>query len=33
VVVRHLDRIDPDAARLARRAYACFEPFGQDVQE
>lgn len=32
-VVRYLDRIDPEAARSARRAYACFEPFAEDAQE
>ena len=32
-VVRYLDGIDPEAARTARRAYACFEPYYGDVQE
>ena len=32
-VVRYLDGIDPEAARTARRAYACFEPYAGDVQE
>ena len=32
-VVRYLERIDPEAARAARRAYACFEPYAGDVQE
>ncbi|HEX6534523.1 MAG TPA: erythromycin esterase family protein [Gemmatimonadaceae bacterium] len=31
-VVQYLERIDPEAARAARRAYACFEPYGEDVQ-
>lgn len=32
-VVRYLERVDPEAARVARRAYACFDPYGGDVQE
>lgn len=32
-VVQYLDRIDPEAARQARRAYGCFEPYAEDVQE
>ena len=32
-VVRYLDGIDPEAARSARRAYSCFEPYSGDVQE
>ena len=32
-VVEYLDRIDPDAARAARRAYSCFDPYYEDVQE
>lgn len=32
-VVQYLERIDPEAARAARRAYACFEPYAGDVQE
>ena len=32
VVVDYLDRVDPEAARTARRAYACFDPYHQDVQ-
>jgi erythromycin esterase-like protein len=31
-VIRYLDQIDPEAARRARRAYACFDPYHQDVQ-
>lgn len=29
-VVAYLDGVDPDAARHARRAYACFAPFHED---
>ncbi len=32
-VVDYLERVDPDAAMAARRAYRCFEPYRQDVQE
>lgn len=32
-VVQYLDRIDPEAARAARRAYSCFDPYAEDVQE
>jgi erythromycin esterase len=32
-IISYLDRTDPEAAMVARRAYSCFEPFGQDVQE
>src|SRR5690348_17001536 len=32
-VVEYLERIDPAAAQAARRAYRCFEPYGEDVQE
>lgn len=28
-----LERIDPDAADDARRAYRCFEPYGEDAQK
>jgi erythromycin esterase-like protein len=31
-VVRHLERIDPAAAKRARERYACFEPHGTDPQ-
>jgi erythromycin esterase-like protein len=32
-VVNYLERIDPEVARMARRAYACFEPYNEDAQE
>jgi erythromycin esterase-like protein len=32
-VVRYLERVDPEAARRARRAYSCFDPYHQDEQE
>lgn len=32
-VVQYLNRIDPKAAQVAKRAYRCFEPYGEDVQE
>jgi erythromycin esterase-like protein len=32
-VVRYLERIDPEAAREARQAYRCFEPYAEDVQQ
>jgi erythromycin esterase len=32
-VVDYLERIDPEAARAARRAYSCFDPYYDDVQE
>lgn len=32
-VVSYLEQKDPDLARSARRAYNCFEPFQEDVQE
>lgn len=32
-VVAYLERIDPEAAARARRAYGCFDPYEQDVQE
>ena len=31
-VVEYLERIDPPAARDARRAYGCFEPYAEDEQ-
>jgi erythromycin esterase-like protein len=31
-VVAYLERMDPEAARQARRAYACFDPYHQDEQ-
>jgi erythromycin esterase-like protein len=32
-VLDYLERIDPQRARNARRAYACFEPYEDDAQE
>ena len=32
-VVQYLERIDPEAARQARRAYGCFDPYHQDEQQ
>jgi erythromycin esterase-like protein len=32
-VVDYLDRIDPQLAAGAKRAYRCFEPYGEDEQE
>ena len=32
-VLDYLERMDPDLARHARRAYACFEPYEEDAQE
>jgi erythromycin esterase-like protein len=32
-VIEYLERVDPDAVEAARRAYRCFEPYGEDVQE
>jgi erythromycin esterase len=32
-VVEYLERIDPALARAARRAYSCFDPYYNDVQE
>lgn len=31
-IMRYLERTDPAALDAARRAYACFEPYGQDAQ-
>jgi erythromycin esterase-like protein len=31
-VLKYLDKVDPDAARRARRRYGCFEYFGDDPQ-
>ena len=31
-IMRYLEETDPDALEAARRAYACFEPYGEDVQ-
>jgi Erythromycin esterase homolog len=32
-VVEYLEKIDPELARNARRAYSCFEPYDEDAQE
>jgi erythromycin esterase-like protein/predicted phosphoribosyltransferase len=32
-VLRYLDKVDPDAARRARRRYGCFDQFGEELQE
>jgi erythromycin esterase-like protein len=32
-VLRYLDKVDPDAARWARRRYGCFDQFGEEMQE
>ena len=32
-VIEYLERTDPAAVSAARRAYRCFEPYGEDVQE
>ena len=32
-VIEYLDRIDPEAARNARRAYGCFDRFHGDAEE
>ncbi len=31
-IMRYLEENDPDALEAARRAYACFEPYGEDAQ-
>ncbi|HEX8353889.1 MAG TPA: erythromycin esterase family protein [Pyrinomonadaceae bacterium] len=31
-VLGYLDKVDPEAARRARRRYSCFEHFGEDAQ-
>ena len=31
-VLAYLDRVDPEAARRARRRYACFDHFGEETQ-
>jgi erythromycin esterase-like protein len=31
-VIDYLDKVDPGAAERARRGYACFDAFGEDVQ-
>lgn len=32
IIVKYLERIDPDAARRARERYSCFDHFGEDSQ-
>jgi erythromycin esterase-like protein/predicted phosphoribosyltransferase len=32
-VLAYLDKIDPEAGRLARHRYACFDRFGGDIQD
>jgi erythromycin esterase len=32
-IIEYLERVDPDTVETARRAYRCFEPYGEDVQE
>jgi erythromycin esterase-like protein len=32
-VVQYLERIDPEAARAARRAYGCFDPYYEEAQD
>ena len=32
-VTQYLDRVDPEAARGARRAYRCFDPYHEDAHE
>ena len=32
-VIEYLERVDPEAVGTARRAYKCFEPYGEDVRE
>ena len=31
-VLRYLEKVDPDTAKLARTRYACFDQFGEDTQ-
>ncbi|HEX2206278.1 MAG TPA: erythromycin esterase family protein [Longimicrobium sp.] len=33
VVTRYLEKVDPEAAKRARGAYGCFDPFEEDVQD
>ncbi|HEX6372731.1 MAG TPA: erythromycin esterase family protein [Longimicrobium sp.] len=33
VVTRYLEKVDPEAARRARGAYGCFDPYEEDVQD
>ena len=32
-VLAYLDKVDPDAARRARQRYACFDQFGDEMQD
>ncbi|MCC7415547.1 MAG: erythromycin esterase family protein [Acidobacteria bacterium] len=32
-VLRYLDTVDPDGARIARRRYGCFDQFGEQMQD
>ena len=32
-VITYLERVDPDAVENAKRAYRCFEPYGEDARE
>jgi erythromycin esterase-like protein/pyrimidine operon attenuation protein/uracil phosphoribosyltransferase len=32
-VLSYLDKVDPDAARRARRRYGCFDQFGEEMQQ
>jgi hypothetical protein len=32
-VIEYLERVDMNAVLAARRAYKCFEPYGEDVRE
>lgn len=32
-VLRYLDKVDPDGARRARHRYACFDQFGEQLQQ
>jgi erythromycin esterase len=32
-IISYLERVDPDAVPAARRAYRCFEPYGEDARE
>src|SRR5215218_11022046 len=32
-IISYLERADPDAVPAARRAYRCFEPYGEDARE
>jgi erythromycin esterase-like protein len=32
-VIQYLERVDPQAAKFARSAYSCFDPYSEDAQE